>query len=64
MRSRPGLVLRALQPGFLGCDRVGSFEERLEVATSILRSRHGWQQGRSRHGKMASRRSRNGAELS
>ena len=31
--------------------------------TSILRSRHGWQQGRSQHGKMASRRSRDGAEL-
>ena len=28
-----------------------------------LMSRHGWQQGKSRHGKMTSRRSRDGAEL-
>ena len=54
MRSRPGLVLRALRPGFLGCDKVGCSEGQLDVATSFLKSRHG---------KMASRRSGDGAEL-
>ena len=69
MRSRLGLVEREVatrkwtsRPGWNG-DKVGSLERRLDVATSILKSRHGWLQGTSRHGRMASRRSRNGAKL-
>ena len=47
LRSRPGLVLRASRRGLM-LRHGPSAVETFGVVTSFLRSRHGWQCGRSR----------------